>query len=803
LYVTIQLPHPRLLLTTRPTMSTPSSAAQTRLNFRSSPHSAAAATRNSIINSSAHGWSPLKIAKRDDSPLKSPGMSDQGESPGLDASPRRTSSSFKHVTKNSLVSNSIFKQSTTPAGLNPAEERVIHERAGRRGMGEAPTSASGVASTPKASIGLGISANAKPRSASRSASGGRSSIGVRRVSTDRTKASPSASGDRRVSGERVVSGSKENESPDIRSSGKRVPRQSMGLKGLARNEYVSKSPFRRVPSGGLSSASSTRANESPTHPSPKSIPLEKDDLFSSPSPSASKRRASPSKFRTRNTSPTPSPPRGIAQSTLASAVVPSPLGQGQTLAVGSYSDISPSPTPIKSSMTPSRRLKGPRDYSDASYDSPTKSKTVTFHAVPEVKEFEAAAGETATPDVSFEQGTQSEGEDEGEWADEDLRDDSLEHILHEPETLEKAFGRQQYRVTNPDAPTQELSEDGHVGVGDESATAEFMDTLISEGLFSPPELSTPAFEDYSQFHLSDGPAPFLSTPSMGDSVHATPMLAGVEPETDGAGIPYGRTHHAERNVAAHSQFAPVRLEAPIPQPAIPHGGDHTMLPNSNASQPALAPVLVRSNADQLAHQSGTIPDPFLTIQTATNVLNSKTDREEDGIPLGRTSHIERMQAARMLATQSLGIGMPRSPGVSQTFAIQQAAARPAQPSSSSSADGESVDSEMLFDASFELGMSDDGEENSPAPTRLAPLQQTVAKEEKMEAAANGRRLPKPPRVEEIKLPSPVSGRSISFEGSSPEDHVKVSPYYLSKQAQLTGSRTSLTFQKASVCLLLD
>jgi serine/arginine repetitive matrix protein 2 len=430
-------------------------------------------------------------------------------------------------------------------------------------------------------------------------------------------------------------------------------------------------------------------------------------------------------------------------------------------------------------MTPSKRLKGPRDYSDASYDSPTKSKTVTFHAVPEVKEFEAAAGETATPDVSFEQETQSEGEDEGEWADEDLRDDSLEDILHEPETLEKAFGRQQYRVTNPDAPTQEASEDGHIGVGDESATAEFMDTLISEGLFSPPELSTPAFEDYSQFHLSDGPAPFLSTPSMGDSVHATPMLAGVEPETDGAGIPYGRTHHAERNVAAHSQFAPVRLGAPIPQPAIPHGSDHTMLPNGNASQPALAPALARSNTDHLAHQSGTIPDPFLTIQTATNVLASKTDREDDGIPLGRISHIERMQAARMLATQSLGIGMPRSPGLSQTFAVQQAAARPAQPSSSGSADGESVDSEMLFDASLELGMSDD-EEASPAPTRLGPLQQTVEKEEKMEAAANGRRLPKPPRVEEIKLPSPVSGRFMSSEGSSPEDHVRVSPYYLCK-----------------------
>ena len=402
-------------------------------------------------------------------------------------------------------------------------------------------------------------------------------------------------------------------------------------------------------------------------------------------------------------------------------------------------------------MTPSRRLKGPRDYSDSTFDSPTKSKTVTFHAVPEVKEFEAAAGETATPDISFE-GTQSEGEDEGEWADEDARENSLEDILHEPETLDKAFGRQ-YRVTNPDVASQEASEDGHGGVGDESATAEFMDTLISEGLFSPPELSTPAFEDYSQFHLSgDEPAPFLSTPSMGDSVHATPLLAGVETqesEVDAAGIPYGRSHHAERNAAAHSLAA---LGTPIQQPAMPHGGDHQMLLNANASQlslPASRPI------DHLAHQSGPIPDPFLTIQTATNVLTPGSDRSEGGIPLGRTSHIERMQAARMLATQSLGIGMPRSPGLSQTFSVPA----PVQPSATPSADEESVDSEMLFDASFEMEMSDD-EGPVQVPTRLAPLQKAVEKEER-EEAANGRRLPKPPKVEAVRIPSPISSSESS------------------------------------------
>jgi hypothetical protein len=437
-------------------------------------------------------------------------------------------------------------------------------------------------------------------------------------------------------------------------------------------------------------------------------------------------------------------------------------------------------------MTPSKRLKGPRGYSDASYDSPTKSKTVTFHSVPQVKEFEAAAGEGATPDGSFEMETQSEGEDEGDWADEDLRDDSLEDILHEPATLDKAYGRQPFRVTNPDVSVPDISDDGHGGVGDESATAEFMDTLISEGLFSPPELSTPAFEDYPHFQLptqSHEAAPFLSTPSLGDSVHATPLLAGVEPELvasdrDAAGVPYGRTHHAERNAAAHA--APVHLGAVIEQPDMPHGSDHQMLMNGNAALPASAPGLARSTSGRMAHQSGPIPDPFLTIQTATSVLSPpQTDRSEGGIPLGRTSHIERMQAARMLATQSLGIGMPRSPAVSQHMTRSNSESlRPIE----SAPEEEDVDSEMLFDASFE--MSNDGDdadavsdkEVEPVPTRLAGLQKAMEREEEAEVSAAGRRLPKPPKVAEIKLPSPITSPSKSSEGSTPEERNEVSSF---------------------------
>lgn len=777
-------------------MSHPSPSAQNRLNFRSAPNTAASAARTSIMNSSAHGWSPLKIAKRD-SPLKtSPDMSDDPTSPeALQASPRRTSSSFKHVTKNSLVSNSPFKQSLSPSKLTSAEERVIHERAGRRAMGEAPATAAGVASTPKASIGLGISANSRPRSTSRSASGsgsgsGSAVSGTRKVSADRTRvAFPTITGERRASGERVVSGTKENDSPDIRS-GKRVPRQSGGLKGLAGSAYVSKSPFKRSPSGGLSNAGSSRANESPTNASPRSVPVEKDDIFSSPSPSpAARRRASPSKFLARSTSPTPSPPRGIAQPTLATGVSPSPLGQIPSLAPASYAEPSPSPTPVKSSMTPSKRLRGPRDFCNDIYDSPTKSnKTVTFRNVADVREFERMSVEGATPDGSFE----LEATDDEEWADE-TADNSLEEILLEPDSLDKAISRQQYRIANPDMPAMEASEDGHGGVGDESATAEFMDTLIEEGLFSPPEVEADTFADYPHMSLGGSqPAPFLSTPSLGDSVHATPLLAGVEPDqmyadTDGAGIPYGRTHRAERNMRAHSEELP--HDEPLSQPATLHHSredGQRMLLNANAAQPALPQSPEQKKKAPLAHQDGPMPDPFITLQTATNVLSPQRDtqREEGGVPLGRTSHAERVQAARMLATQQLGLGMPRSPAVnndltganSQTF--QDAPI--ISPSPSPSHEDEDVDSEMLFDASFELG--NDGTtsrkvSDAPAPSRLAGLQAMIEQEElAIVDPAASRRLPKPPKVAEVKLPSPITSPSKRDDESAPsqQDVKKVS-----------------------------
>nr|XP_019014530.1 uncharacterized protein I206_00612 [Kwoniella pini CBS 10737]OCF53311.1 hypothetical protein I206_00612 [Kwoniella pini CBS 10737] len=678
--------------------STASPSSRLRLAPHSSPISASDVARHSIINSSAKGWSPLQINKRDSinqSPLK-PSLSPDPNAP------RRSSSSFKHVSKNSLVSNSPFKSPTTVQGaqaagftLDTGGEKVIHEKRSTRALGETPSPAKGVNVTSKAAIGLGIGISPSKRSTSRSSSGsgsgsGNAVIGQRRVSTEKGKvAFPVV--ERKTSSERKVSGSKENESPDVRSS-KRVPRSSMGFKDLAKGTLVTKSPFKRVPSGGLSSTSSSKANESTSildiGPSPKTIPVERDDVFSSPSPrrlSASKqqqqRRASPSASlgvgaRSSN-SPTPSPPRSVPQPLLTTSNTsagPSPLSK--SLSIPSI-DATPTPTPHKSAMTPSRRLRGPRDLS-VGLESPTR-KTVTFQSVPDVKEFETISAEPSM-DGSFEV-RQHDDEDEDGWADEGInmslpRDSSLEELLSDTHAID----RHMQAVAASASPI--LTEENDGTMPEDSTTANFMDTLIEEGLFSPPTMDTPAFEDQSAFELplepvdNDSEPPFLATPSLGGSVHATPLFAGgMFGETDSEGIPYGRTHHAERAAIAHS-LSPAKI-ALVEQPPLPRDVDHSMLLNANAAQPSLAipqsPVHYPEYNDPFAsasaphaHQVGAMPDPFITIQTATQVLPIRhEEREEDGIPLGRTSHVERLQARRMLATQSLGLGMPRSPAISQ------------------------------------------------------------------------------------------------------------------------------------------
>lgn len=581
------------------------------------------------------------------------------------------------------MSNSPFK--SPQAGGNGQKDQVIHERRSTRQLGEAAPSARGVGSTPKTTIGLGISAK---RGGSRSPSGGAAVSGQRRVSGERPRvAFPVSNGERRSSGERNVSGSKENESPDARY-GKRLPKASMGLKGLVEGSYVSKSPFKKSPSGGLSAATDNQADEA-VSATPGAVPVEMDDVFSSPSPrrasGGKQRRASPSTLGSvAHRSPTPSSPRSVASNVFLAPPSSGPSPLREQIFASNPSDFEPMPTPTahRSALTPSRRLRGPRGVSQG-YDSPSK-KTVTFQSVPDVKEYEILSAEPSV-DGSFD----IEMEDEADWEDE--RQGSLDDLLTEDENV------------SPSKEIEQESQDDHDAQHHESTTADFMDTLVQEGLFSPPEMDTPAFHDQAAFEIpletsfteaeNESDRPYLATPSLGDSVHATPLFENhnVFTETDPAGIPYGRTHHAERAAEAHR----TALRIPIEQPSLPHSQEYRMLFDANAAQPSVLPPITptspsfyhdyndpfasvtpslpsrapepkrQQEPEPHAHQSSPMPDPFITLQTATKtILPSSGDsknREEDGVPLGRTSHKDRVLAARILATRELGLGMPGRP----------------------------------------------------------------------------------------------------------------------------------------------
>jgi hypothetical protein len=154
----------------------------------------------------------------------------------------------------------------------------------------------------------------------------------------------------------------------------------------------------------------------------------------------------------------------------------------------------------------------------------------------------------------------------------------------------------------------------------------------------------------------------------------------------------------------------------------------------------------------LSHQDGPMQDPFITIQTATSVISPPRARDEGGIPLGRTSHAERILAARTLATQQLGLGMPgRNP--SPVKAPLQPRARDEDAQSESGSEGESR--EIMFDSSFDMVSRDE------APPPRGSSMAWGASNGSSRAETPKRGLPKPPapRVEQVRLPSPVSRRA--------------------------------------------
>lgn len=486
---------------------------------------------------------------------------------------------------------------------------------------------------------------------------------------------------------------------------------------------------------------------------------------------------------------------GIPSKSLPSLPTSSAIGGS---GVGGTNSNGPN-TPTRSSIT-SRRLRGPRDTGS---DSPTmmrQMKTVTFQAVPDVKEFETESVTDAGEGNSMEYSTDGEGEGVGAEADEREGDDSMEDVAIDG-------GREEYRGQY----RQHLSRgSGYLGIPDhlgsdlqdgnspmmsqtheESMTANFIDSLVEDGYFSPPQVNEA--EMASSIEQDTPPmldfAPQLSTPSLGGSMSMTPELrqAGNSDnghghgvgygEADERGIPYGRSHHIDRAIQAHSlEFH--QTSRPMPQPDLPsekrRPGEPT-LRNADASQPSTGlPTTNQLPMGPYASQSGSFVDPFVTLETVTKLYKEETtshnpqlQREEDEVPLGRSSHNERAKVARLMATQSLGLGMPRRPahpGSAPTAQQAQPQTRQFSGESEDGSEGPASDSED----EPEFAEKRSSFQPQPAPPRMEHdySQEDKAKRSSMEK----RSLPQPPLLEKSRALSPVN---LEIPAETPTETVSI------------------------------
>lgn len=707
-------------------------------------------------------------------------------------------------------------------------------------------------------IGLGISASS-PRKAS-----GNKSPSSRRASGEQRRASGGALQSIDNLDNERKDGATEDSLP-IPSSTKpelRKPKSSNGLSGLAKGSLVTRSPFlKRSGAASPDTNSPLRGNSHNEHsPSPLrgASPQQpaQDDVFSSPIPrtnSGSIRMISPIyNDRDNNANRGESPVKRMTTDNEKNLLVPlsvrsspPPLAMEKPLPPIHVPDLNATPT--KSSIT-KRRLAGPRGTGSESPTTARQAKTVTFQNTPDVKEFETESV-TEMGDLSKDS---SEGMDDS--MDDIQLDDDYETLKTEARSHS---GLSPSHITNyrrdgggsvsgitelDDLVYDDRSNDGHGPrstdshgtYNSESMTANFIDSLVEDGYFSPPtahqaKLAAPVEQTLPPLGpvMTSGTAPEaytpkLDTPSFGAAMQfmdqqgaSSEHQAPADKETpqhrdlDSAGIPYGRTHHAERAFAAHS--GPHHPEEPIEQPQLPRsspGDGEPVIRSANVKEPALPTPTKQqpqvSNRQSLeVHQDGVFVDPFVTIQTATKVYarSESPRRDEDGVPLGRTSHQERAKVARLLATQSLGLGLPHHP-----------AQPPSLPSHHNrhisfgeSEDGTDVslsesEGEEMYDGDLpspeKLPRLESPVHTSPVRSRAmtspeprmiaSPEPRTITSPEprvplhqKLEQACSPRMgspmkrtLPKPPQPKQVEVPSP---KLVAAEMPKLEEEAKTSP----------------------------
>ena len=574
-----------------PTMSTPTSSP-----LRPHPTSQGlpvSRSRDKIRADSATGWSPLRIQKKPSdspasasahlegahSPLAKQSSAPSAASPAGEETYRRTSSSFKHVKHNSLVSNSPFKQGNTPPLPQLGRQQAAKKAVGL-GISRSPASPGGPTSSPCPSPRK-TSGDRRRRDEENLDPAHEPAIKV--VAADEHDAQDDgiSSGD-----DEVPLATIERRRADFKRDAKR--RQSAGLANLSSKSKVSNSPFLTrsssselddVPASGRTSRAASagteeveRAEEGFDEPQDDLEPEEAEPeqpqhptlfhpspLESLSSTLSSSQPSSPSSSVLSAPSPPPAPPAELHPQTPATPSRPTHL---QALP-----PVSPSP---KSSLK-SRRIKGPRSSSGsgsgvAGSGARPRRKTVTFREGAEVSVFERDQDPSVMSDSGDEYGNATDEDEDESYGEGSFELDHAQRGGYSDDDEQDSYypGRDEAR----------------------SATESFVSSLIEEDLFSPSSVGTPVF-----------PAGMMA------GFPASPLMT-ADP----------RDHQSDQH-----NSAPPHVELPHPEQ-----NEHNIGMNDEV-------VVEERDGEVKAHQEGPLHDPFLV--PAVSAPAKKTG----GLGLGRPS----------------------------------------------------------------------------------------------------------------------------------------------------------------------
>jgi hypothetical protein len=365
-----------------------------------------------------------------------------------------------------------------------------------------------------------------------------------------------------------------------------VRRNSSSYKHMHSNNLVSKSPFKTLMPSAPSSSSGRpfplpqRRVSGEKRPRPMSMyePVDNENER----PFAAKRERKQSKgFRgLTELEPVTKSPFRRAQ---FSGSTPDPATEKPLPSVPKQQQTVLSASPVRSSLV-SKRLHGPRS---TSISKRPRRKTVTFHEECDVVEFDV---EEPFDDDDDEQGPYTDSEGDYEDMDEEMGHTGEEQ--HEPEH-EHEYDHDAYEHNN------------HHPIDNE------------HGHMENPAVAARGDDDRG---------PMTASPPLPEPPHTPPLDATPVPDQETEdGVPYGRTHHAERARQFHQEQATEHHGTPPLPPPLP-----PQEPPRRRSIDALGPLPPIPTGDNVGIRTPPIAgSPSATTSTP---------------PLGRSTHAERARA---------------------------------------------------------------------------------------------------------------------------------------------------------------